>query len=320
MRPFLLAITLTSVLASAAHAAQVSCLEYGDPSKTETAHSRSDSGTTNTGASNTTAQPNVFDQFDDWEPVPCVEGLLSGSIVGGDYENVVRLFRESHPLLRRFSLISPGGNVEEAMRIGRLFRKYTIAAMAPLRLRPSGNFVLWSPPTGQPLHRLCAGGSECTCASACALIWFGAVDRIGTVGLHRPHTDDLAFRAMTPSEASVAYRRMLDTVRTYLDEMEVPKQIIETMVATGSAEIRWVDLLENKVGRPPSIAEWEDASCGSFTDQEDRTLSLLLGKEHDRNLTQSDALVFKLLSEKRTRKFVCETALTSSHRERLPPP
>jgi hypothetical protein len=251
--------------------------------------------------------------------VPCVDGLLRGQIVGGDYDNVMRLFRDSHPVLRRFSLISPGGNVEEAIRIGRLFRKYTLEAMAPVR-SSDGRFVLWSPPTGPSLYRQCAGGSECACASACALIWFGAVDRSGTVGVHRPHTDDPAFRAMSPAEASVAYRRMLDGVRAYLGEMEVPKQIIETMTATGSSEIRWVDSVKQEVRRPPSIAEWEDASCGSFTDQEEKTMSLLGEKDHDRSLTQSETLLFKLLLDKRTKKYVCETALISSHRERLPPP
>jgi hypothetical protein len=125
---------------------------------------------------------------------------------------------------------------------------------------------------------------------------------------------------MTPSDASGAYRRMLDRVRKYLDEMEVPKQIIETMVATGSTEIRWADAVEDDVRRPPSIAEWEDASCGSFTDQEDKTMSLLVNKRASTDLTQSETLLLNLLLEKLTKKNRCEAALISSHIERLPPP
>jgi len=65
---------------------------------------------------------------------------------------------------------------------------------------------------------------------------------------------------------------MLDSVARYLDEMEAPKSMIDAMVATGSAEIRWVDSSGDGLVRPPSIAEWEDASCGTFVDQEDKTM------------------------------------------------
>jgi hypothetical protein len=71
--------------------------------------------------------------------------------------------------------------------------------------------------------------------------------------------------------------------------MEVPKQMIESMVATGSSEIRWVNSVDDKIGRPPSIAEWEDASCGSFTDQEEERLSTLVNKRANSDLTHSEA-------------------------------
>ena len=310
MRRLLLAIALTAVLAgNPAPAAEISCLEYGDPSKTDRAHAPSKSATSN-------AAP-LFDKDEGWEPVPCVEGLLRGQIVGGDYENVVRLFRDSHPLLRRFNLISPGGSVEEAIRIGRLFRKYTIEAAAPIRLE-DGRFVAIS--LSNPEHPLCDGSSDCICASACAPIWFGAVDRLGTVGLHRPRIDDLAFRSLNPTDASAAYRQMLDGVRGYLDEMEVPKQMIESMVATGSAEIRWVDAIEDKLERPPSIAEWEDASCGTFTGQENNTMLHLRVRRLAQPLSQEESLFLNLLLEKLQKKVQCEGALISSHRERLAPP
>ena len=36
------------------------------------------------------------------------------------------------------------------------------------------------------------------------------------------------------------YRRILDMVAAYLNEMEVPKSTIELMISTGSSDIRWV--------------------------------------------------------------------------------
>src|SRR5262249_47078306 len=104
--------------------------------------------------------------------------------------------------------------------------------------------------------------THCICASACALIWFGAVTRQGTVGLHRPRIDDPMFRGLSPPDASTAYRRLLERIDAYLNEMEVPKSIIESMIATGSGDIRWVEDIDDGLDHPPSIAEWIDASCG----------------------------------------------------------
>ena len=197
-----------------------------------------------------------------------------------------------------------------------------IAVSAPSEV--GGHFLL-SAPNPSDTHSdtdgwLCNGSSDCACASACALIWFGAQDRIGTVGLHRPRTDDAAFTALSPADASAAYRRMLDGVRSYLDEMEVPKQMIELMISTGSAEIRWVDATEDEVEQPPSIAEWKDASCGPFTKQENKTMLQLRGKRLSSELPQSEMLLLELLLEKFQKKAQCEAALISSQRAQLAPP
>jgi hypothetical protein len=101
---------------------------------------------------------------------------------------------------------------------------------------------------------------------------------------------------------------------------QVPKQMIESMVATGSAEIRWVDAIEDKLERPPSIAEWEDASCGTFTGQENNTMLHLRVRRLAQPLSQEESLFLNLLLEKLQKKVQCEGALISSHRERLAPP
>jgi len=242
----------------------------------------------------------------------CVNGLIFGQIEQGDYEKVRAFYRQNHPFLGAFTLASPGGNVLEALKIGRLFRKYLIIAFAPVRVTSADGrerFVV----VGEPE---CDSG-KCICASACALIWFGAVDHWGSAGLHRPHTDDPSFKALDPPAAAEAYRQMLDSVRQYLDEMEVPRAMIEAMVATGSADIRWVTIASD-LSRPPSLAEWEDATCGTFSDKE-RTLLAQLQKRRS-DATKREQSLRDQLQNKQSQRLRCQVELLSSRRDKLPPP
>src|SRR5262245_5861101 len=54
----------------------------------------------------------------------CSSGMIRGEIVKGDYSKVERLIG---PSTYTFYLISSGGDVDEAMKIGRLFRRYLIS-------------------------------------------------------------------------------------------------------------------------------------------------------------------------------------------------
>jgi hypothetical protein len=201
-----------------------------------------------------------------WEPkrmptpyVTCLGGFLNGQISKGDYDKVAAFIRAHFPFLRAFSLASPGGDVDEAIKIGRLFRKYLMVTLAPI-VWSDGDFPSLSANDGSS-RDLCRG-ADCACASACALVWMGGVNRGGTVGLHRPRIVDPMFRGLPPADASTAYRRVMESIAAYLNEVEVPKSVIESMVATGSSDIIWVGG-GGAVDDPPSIAEWVEASCGS---------------------------------------------------------
>jgi hypothetical protein len=251
-------------------------------------------------------------------PIPgatCVTGVLSGTIVQGDEEKLLRFYRANHPFLASFLLISPGGNVHAAINIGRLFRKYLIEALGPVEVSRGLRERRWEDGNGQ-LVNWCAG-QTCICASACALIWFGAVEREGEVGLHRPTTKDPSFKALSPAEASSIYRKILDSTSAYLDEMEVPKPMIDAMVSTSSSEIRWVDSDTGGLRRPPSIAEWEDASCGSFTSEE-RSAYYKLAVKAGRS--SQEQLFLKLLAAKLNRDGKCRFSLLSTQRDRLASP
>ena len=248
-------------------------------------------------------------------PIPeksCLTAVLLGTIVQGDDEKLANFYRNNHPFLGNFLLISPGGNVAAAVNIGRLFRKYLIQALAPVEVSRGIRQRPWIDAAGQIINW--CSGQQCACASACALIWFGAVEREGQVGLHRPMTNDPTFKDLPPAEASKAYRRMLGIVTTYLDEMEVPKPMIDAMVSTSSSEIRMVDSDDSGLRRPPSIAEWEDASCNSFTSEERRAYYSLAVKT-DRS--SQEQVFLKLLAEKLNKDGACRNSLLSSERDRL---
>lgn len=241
----------------------------------------------------------------------CYSGFIRGIISKGDYDKVRELYARNHPLLGTFYLVSPGGDLSEALKIGAFFRKYLIAARAPMRWT-TGDFDLFL------AERVKCDSTACACASACALIWLGASSRFGTVGLHRPRTEDTSFKKMSPADATKVYRRIIDDIRRYLDDMEAPQIVANAILTTSSADIQWIDDSENGLHRPPSIAEWLDASCGQFSREEKNTQIELEAKRQ--RLSSNDALLLKMLNEKSARKTSCELRLISRSRDELPRP
>jgi hypothetical protein len=207
-------------------------------------------------------------------------------------------------------LQSPGGDVIEAIKIGRLFRKYFITAWAPFH---GGSAV------SDALNSFCKG-EGCVCASSCALIYFGAPKRVGDVGLHRPVIASSRFKDSPPGEAEQAYKPALALMTQYLEEMEVPKALIEAMVATSSSNIHWVTGMEYL--RSPSFAEWEDANCGSqdVANNEYYEAFNLEMKKEKTELSHQENLLLSLLNEKAKKNFDCLAELERKNRSKIPPP
>jgi hypothetical protein len=153
--------------------------------------------------------------------------------------------------------------MREAINIGSLFRKYLITTY----VRRSSKLA-----DGSASDPATPNGYE-VCASACALTWLGGVERIGTVGLHRPRISDPDFANSPPEEAMTSYRKLLSAMEAYLVKIEVPRPVIDTVLATSSSEINWVDAITDHLSRPPSYAEWEDASCTNKFDPDYAPLS-----------------------------------------------
>jgi hypothetical protein len=131
---------------------------------------------------------------------------------------------------------------------------------------------------------------------------------------------DPGFKSLSPDEASVVYRSILDEIINYMEQMEVPKLMIQEFVATSSADIHWIDDSDG-LEYPPSIVEWEDASCGSFTPQEQKKyLELMSRSASNFGMTSDEQLLYKMLAQKDNGRSICVAALMSKHRDQLPPP
>jgi hypothetical protein len=83
---------------------------------------------------------------------------------------------------------------------------------------------------------------------------------------------------------------------------------LTSMVNTSSGGIRWVDYFDEGLDRPPSTAEWVDASCGRGDPYMDA-----LRQNKELSPQQWDALKVE-----DRRKLACEMDLCEKHREGPP--
>jgi hypothetical protein len=213
----------------------------------------------------------------------CLSILLKGEINPGDYEKVRSLINEG---ATKIDLISRGGDLVEAMKIGRLLHLHLIKTQAPTLVRDvSGRrkFVF--------LHghgSSCGPQSNCVCASACFFVWAGGIEREGTaIGLHRPsfNTDYQG----TAAKAELQYERAIWGAREYLEQMEVPTQYIDLMLRTKSSEIVFIGALkaggydiDEIEGYIPSMDEWLDTYCDPIAPGEISSSTEYIEKENCR--------------------------------------
>jgi hypothetical protein len=236
----------------------------------------------------------------------CDSAIIKGEIVEGDYQRFVAFYRENHPFLASVFLHSPGGDVYQAIEIGRLLRSYSIKANAPAHSDDGNNEFLGL--------NICKG-PECICASACALIWFGAPERMGAVGLHRPRNLNPSFGDLTSIEAEHTYKKDLRLIVQYLEEMEVSQAFIDALKSTSSSAIQWQSVYYD---RSPSFAEWIDTVCGKLQTDNDKAEWLELFVKQNRS--KSEERVFALLQEKLDNQSNCEKETLRKSRLRIPLP
>ena len=171
---------------------------------------------------------------------------MSGKISSGDYDRIVSIVIYKGQLPESINIDSPGGDVIEAIKLGKLVRRGLI------QVDPSS-----------------------TCNSACAFLVFSSINHnkglYEEIGLHRPYYENEYFAGLTLNEAEKKYKELDDYVVSYLREMGVPIAVIEKIMSTPSNHIEHITMDEYIAiagSRPPAFDEWLIAHCGSLSAQE----------------------------------------------------
>lgn len=148
---------------------------------------------------------------------------MQGKIERGDFDRLIielsqadsgRIGMQFFHQRRALLVNSPGGSVEEALRIANFVKQ----AMIPV-------WVLGR------------------CESACFLILAAAVERTldGSIGVHRPYFADDAAQGMSPEETRRAYSELSSRFYRALEDYEVPRQIADKMRVYASTEMYYLN-------------------------------------------------------------------------------
>jgi hypothetical protein len=172
---------------------------------------------------------------------------MKGEVAEGDLDRLLRFLRE-HPRDfvehgGRVVFVVDGGDVVEATRIGRFLRDALIEAWLP-------------------------DASSTRCVSACFFMFVNAVSRVAvadSVGVHRPYFDAGHLAGAGPEPVRQRYQSLMHEVRDSLDELLVPRDLTEKMLATPWNETYWFS--RDDLDRLGEMQAWfEDfsaAKCGT---------------------------------------------------------
>jgi hypothetical protein len=171
---------------------------------------------------------------------------VKGEIRKGDYRRITTEIVSRGEFPDMMYIDSPGGDVEEAIKIGRFARS---------------SLLIVNP------------GDRCT--SACALVVFASVVHSGDgeIGIHRPFYDRAYFAGLSAEEARKEYGRLEQAVKSYMREMRVPTAVAEQMMTVPSDRVVILPMQKYRqlAGRnPPAYDEWLKARCEVLTEKEER--------------------------------------------------
>jgi hypothetical protein len=229
---------------------------------------------------------------------------ITGAIEQGDSDklkNILLSLKSKNTGISQIQLASEGGDVIEALKIGFQIRKNFIKTLAPIAVphKNGGTFNIcpeligrFENPNYDPRN-----DHDCTCASACFIIWAAGVIREGNVlGIHRPRFSEKYFQNLSAEQAQERYQSMSNEVKSYLIQMNIPIQTIDFMFSIDSDSLLFLD--EKTVGsmwKVPFFDEWIKTKCKLLTLEENFEREKLFKKKP---LSKAEQFYLDHLNEK----------------------
>jgi len=211
----------------------------------------------------------VFAKTETGKINPEAPWLLQGEIVKGDLAMVIATIKSTGILPYSMSLDSPGGDINEAIDIGLFLRR------ALIRYQSAEDGF------GNAL--------SAQCSSACALIFFGAVERQvnihsqTSIGLHKPSFVSSYRERITTAQAEQQYKSAEKTLRLYLHEMSIPDEITDLMFRTEPEATRYFSDYRLAQWFPTQLTYdvWLESNCAGADHDESGVGSTSQSKSFD---------------------------------------
>ena len=206
--------------------------------------------------------------------------VLEGKIEPGDFDKLRTFIFDGEGALEIY-LASPGGDLAEAMKIGRLVRELKLGTVAPDKLSGELREKLVA------RHNLRDSKANYMCASACFFVLVAGIHRQSDflhepiLGIHKPYLSKAELRALSSDKAIAVADQTRAIVESYLREMGVPAKYADQMFSVPKDEVRWISSNEFETdfaGFIPELRDWVDARCDGRSDAEKRAWEVLKNK------------------------------------------
>lgn len=240
--------------------------------------------------------------------------VIEGGIEPGDSQKFLDAIKQNQGQISTVWIFSPGGDFQEAMKIGRAMRALELASMVPTRNK-FGN-----PQCDSEVARP-SDPAYCIAASAAFMIHIGGVSRGGShIIVHRPYFERTNFRQLPEAQAQVEFAALQAEARSYMSEMGVPAQIQEQILATPSDGRFVLDEATVKTyfwGDLPARHEWLVAKCSRMSHSDRTKLDLLrnrLSHKFGNDFSSPEEADLKRLDQLDLQEESCRIPLTESSR------
>ena len=206
--------------------------------------------------------------------------VLEGKIEFGDFDKFKKFVLEDDKVVEIY-LASPGGNLNEALKIGMLTRVLQLSTVVPSKALTNQAREL-----AVAQHDLRQSKANYMCGSACFFVFVAGINRksdgLGPaiLGIHRPSLSDKAKKTLEYDQVAAAADQMRSAVVKYLTIMDAPVRYAAEMFAVPSGRIRWIrndEFDADLKGFIPELRAKFNAKCATRTDLENRSDQERLG-------------------------------------------